>query len=61
MDYIDLNKKPYLTTKEAAQLLNLSRETVTRLINEGSISAVLAGNKYVISRESLDAYVHGGK
>jgi excisionase family DNA binding protein len=55
----EIQNKPYLSTREAAKLLNLSRAKVGQLISEGELAGVLAGNKYVISRESLDSYVKG--
>lgn len=44
---------------EAAELLGLHVRTVRRYIREGRLNATRVGNRYRISRESLEALVDG--
>lgn len=43
----------YITTKEAAKILGISRVHVVRKIKKGDISAVKVGYSYIIPKESL--------
>jgi excisionase family DNA binding protein len=46
---------PLLTTKDAAQILNVSPRTIRRLIASGSIGAVRIGRSVRIKRRDLEA------
>ncbi len=46
-----------ITSQEAAALLGVSKSTLYNLINNGYISAEKIGNKYYISRESVENYI----
>lgn len=48
-----------LSPHEAAELLGLHVRTVRRYIRDGRLDAVRVGNRYRISRESLEALVDG--
>lgn len=48
-----------LSPHEAAELLGLHVRTVRRYIREGRLDAVRVGNRYRISRESLEALLDG--
>lgn len=51
--------QPLLSAHEAAGLLGLHVRTVRRYIREGRLDAVRVGNRYRISRESLEALLDG--
>lgn len=42
-----------LNTKQAAQVLNVSERTVTRLCKEGEIHAALVGRQWRLNRDEL--------
>jgi excisionase family DNA binding protein len=47
----------FLTTEQAAQVLNVNLKTVARLCREGKLGFSKPGRKYLIPQESLDAYL----
>lgn len=53
--------REWLTYKEAEQLVGLSRTTLWKLISEGGIECRRIGRAVRISRESLEAYMRGGR
>lgn len=52
---------PLLTTKDAAQILNVSQRTIRRLIASGSIPAVRIGRSVRIRRRDLVALIGSGE
>jgi excisionase family DNA binding protein len=48
-----MEKKKYLTTTEAGEILGLDRTQVFRLIKAGKIPAMKAGKNYLITLEDL--------
>jgi len=46
-----------LTSREACELLRISRPTLRKLINKGEISAFKIGNNWRIMRTELERYV----
>ena len=48
-----MEKKKYLTTTEAGEILGLDRTQVFRLIKAGKIPAMKAGKNYLIALEDL--------
>lgn len=52
----DIKAKEFLTVKDAAKLLNCSRQTIYTLINSGRLkSANLNKKKTIIKRSSIDS------
>ena len=49
-----------LITKEVAQMLDISAQTVRAYIKQGKLKAQKTGNKYVITEDTLKAYISGG-
>lgn len=45
-----------LSTKEAAQMLGLAQETVSRLIRKEKLEGYKVGGFYVVVRSSVEAY-----
>ncbi len=45
-----------LSTKEAAVILNLSQETVSRLIKKGKLEGQKLGGFFVVTRVSVEIY-----
>lgn len=54
-----VESKLFLTSAEAARLLNLTPITVTRKIKCGELKAAFVGRGWLIRRSDLDAYVSG--
>jgi excisionase family DNA binding protein len=46
----------YLSTKEAAQMLGLSQETISRLIRKKKLEGYKLGGFYVVIRSSVEIY-----
>ncbi|MFA5359963.1 MAG: helix-turn-helix domain-containing protein [Patescibacteria group bacterium] len=53
-----MNNKNYLTVKELAGLLKISRQAIIKKINNGQIKAEKAGRDYVIFRENLEGILY---
>ena len=51
---------PALTTKEAAELLNVNQKTVLRLIQRGQLPARKVGRVWRLSRHALEAWLAEG-
>ena len=51
---IALQTKEFLSISEACQLLNISRWTLSRAINDGRLNAVRLGRRIVIKRTDID-------
>lgn len=49
--------RTWLTYKEAEQIVGLSRTTLWKLLNEGSVEYRRIGRAVRINRESLEAYM----
>lgn len=47
----------YLTTDQVAELLQLHRDTVRRMIREKRLPSVKVGKQYRIRRRDLDAWL----
>lgn len=47
----------YMTTKEAAEVLGLSFETVSRLAKRGVIKAEKRGRDWLLERDSVEAHL----
>ncbi len=54
-------KKPYLTLREAADMLMLSTATVSRLIKSGLLEAYRFGGQFRIPPEALKQYINSQK
>jgi excisionase family DNA binding protein len=54
----NMNNKNYLTVKELAGLLKISRQAIIKKINNGQIKAEKAGRDYVIFRENLEGILY---
>jgi len=54
----NMNNKNYLTVKELADLLKISRQAIIKKINNGQIKAEKAGRDYVIFRENLEGILY---
>lgn len=52
---------PALTTKEAAELLNVNQKTVLRLIQRGQLPARKVGRVWRLSRHTLEAWLAEGQ
>jgi len=52
-----IEDKLFLTSAEAARLLNLTPITVTRKIKCGELKAAFVGRSWLIRRSDLDAYI----
>lgn len=46
--------------QEAAELLAVSPQTIRSYIKQGKLKAQKAGSKYIITEETLKAFVKGG-
>lgn len=53
-----MNNKNYLTVKELADLLKISRQAIIKKINNGQIKAEKAGRDYVVFRENLEGILY---
>ncbi len=53
----NISSKDYLTIEEVSEMLHLKVSTVRRLIREGSLPAYRPGNRLIIRRQDIDAYV----
>lgn len=49
-------KDQFLSTKEAADLLGLSQETISRLIRKRKLEGYKLGSFYVVVRTSVEVY-----
>lgn len=45
--------------QEAAELLDVSPQTIRSYIKQGKLKAQKAGNKYIITEETLKAFIQG--
>ena len=45
-----------LSTKEAAVILNMSQETVSRLVRKGKLEGQKLGGFFVVTRASVEIY-----
>jgi len=54
----NMNNKNYLTVKELADLLKISRQAIIKKINNGQIKAEKAGRDYVVFRENLEGILY---
>jgi excisionase family DNA binding protein len=52
-----LEREDVLTSREACELLRISRPTLRNLIKKGEISAFKIGNNWRIMRTELERYV----
>jgi excisionase family DNA binding protein len=48
-----------LSTVQAAEIANVSRPTVWRLVRDGALPAIRVGHQVRIRRDDLDAYLYG--
>lgn len=48
---------PYISAKEAAEVLGRSQRRINQLVVDGDLRAVLIGNANAIERASLDSYI----
>lgn len=46
--------------QEVAEMLDISAQTVRAYIKQGKLKAQKAGSKYIITEETLKAFVKGG-
>lgn len=46
--------------QEVAEMLHISAQTVRAYIKQGKLKAQKTGNKYVITEETLKAFIKGG-
>lgn len=53
-----MNNKNYLTVKELADLLKISRQAIIKKINSGQIKAEKAGRNYIIFKENLEGILY---
>lgn len=51
---INIKDKPYLTTREAMDILGCSRQYISKLRNTEKISTYRRGNEYLVSSEELN-------
>ncbi len=54
-----LNDKQYLSVKELADILHVSRITVFNRIKNGQIKAEKVGRNYIISKDNLKDIIQG--
>jgi excisionase family DNA binding protein len=54
---INIKDKPYLTTKEAMEILGCSRQYISKLRNTEKISTYRRGNEYLVSSEELNDFL----
>jgi excisionase family DNA binding protein len=52
---IGMGTQELLTTAEAAQILRMRPDSLSRKIKRGEIAAVKVGKQWLISRDTLDA------
>lgn len=57
MEWSQIPARPFLTTPEVCELLNVSQATVKRLLYDGLISGHKAPTRWIISRASLLSYL----
>jgi excisionase family DNA binding protein len=50
-------QKVYLTINEAAEYLSISEEKLRRLIVQGRIRAIHAGNGYLLNKEQFNTHL----
>lgn len=56
-DIININNKDFLTVKETAEILNMSKRTVYRLLQAGQINSYnFSQRKLMVRRKDLDSY-----
>jgi excisionase family DNA binding protein len=53
-----MNDPHYLTTEEAARLLNVHQNTIVRWIKSGRLPSSKIGREYLIPREAIDNRVN---
>jgi len=54
----NMNNKNYLTVKELADLLKISRQAIIKKINNGQIKAEKAGRDYIIFKGNLEGILY---
>lgn len=52
-----LEKQEWLTVKEIAEYLEINRQTVARLINEGKLPGRKIGGRFKVSKEELLSFI----
>jgi excisionase family DNA binding protein len=52
-----MTEETYYTVKQIAKMLQVSEETVRRIVAEGKLEIVYVGRQVRISRDALDAYL----
>jgi excisionase family DNA binding protein len=52
-------KSPYLSVSEAADFLRTGRQRIDNLLSEGLLTRIKDGNRTLIARQELDAYLLG--
>lgn len=57
MDNEDANQPQILTAQEAADYLRITKDTLYKLIKEGSIPAARVGRQYRIHRAHLEQWL----
>jgi len=50
-----------LSVEDGCKILNISRNTMYRLLKEGTITAVRCGKKWRISKKAIIDYINCGK
>jgi len=50
-------RRRYLTVRQAAEILQVSRRTICRAIRAGQLTGITAGHGYRILDEDFDAWV----
>ena len=53
MDRLDWKNRPWLSPREAARLLNVSRETIYRMVERAELPAIRAGRTIRIPTEAV--------
>ena len=51
----------FYKVEEIADMLMVSKQTVYKYINDGKLEAVKAGNKFIVSDESLQKFIESVK
>ena len=54
-----MKKQNTVSVREAVRIAGVTRQQIYNVIINGAISAMKINGRYVISRESLDAYITG--
>lgn len=57
---VRINKIKFYLVEEICDILNLTRETVTKYIHQGRIHGIKIGSSWHISNESLNEFLKTG-